>query len=63
MDRYADILEQAISVFGSRDAAEEWMNRPAIGLNRRRPIDLICTSGEAEVVETYLSRIDYGVYC
>ncbi len=63
MDRYAEILEQAISVFGSKEAAEEWMTRPTIGLERRRPIDLICTSGEAEVVETYLTRMDCGVYC
>lgn len=63
MDRYAEILEQAVSLFGSEDAAEEWMNRPAIGLERRKPVDLICKSGEANVVETYLTRMDYGVYC
>ena len=39
------------------------MTRPAFGLERRKPIDLICKSGDAKVVETYLSRMDYGVYC
>lgn len=63
MDRYADILEQAISVFGFKEAAEDWMNRPAIGLERRKPIDLICKFGEAKLVETYLMRLDHGVYC
>lgn len=63
MDRYAEILEQAIPIFGSKEAAEDWMNRPAIGLDRRKPIDLICVSAEARMVETYLKRLDYGVYC
>ncbi|MFX0547336.1 antitoxin Xre/MbcA/ParS toxin-binding domain-containing protein [Roseovarius sp. S1116L3] len=61
MDRYAELLEQAISIFGSKEEAEDWMKRPAIGLERRKPIDLI--SGEAKVVETYLTRLEYGVYC
>lgn len=63
MDRYAELLEQAISIFGSKEDAEDWMNRPAIGLEHRKPIDLICVSDEAKVVETYLTRLEYGVYC
>ena len=63
MDRYAELLDQAISIFGSKEDAEDWMNRPAIGLERCKPIDLICVSGEANVVRTYLTQLDYGVYC
>ena len=63
MDRYADILEQPVSVFGSRDAAEHWMTRPAIGLERRKRRDLICKSGEAVLIKTYLTRLEYGVSC
>ncbi len=39
------------------------MNLPAIGLERRKRIELICDSGEGNVVETYLTQLDYGVYC
>jgi len=31
-------------------------------LDQRKPIDLLATHVGAEVVEEYLSRIEYGVY-
>ncbi len=60
--QFAEVLAKAIGVFGTRDAAERWLNEPAIGLNRRRPIDLLGTTIGTEAVKTYLDRIDYGVY-
>jgi putative toxin-antitoxin system antitoxin component (TIGR02293 family) len=38
------------------------MERPAIGLDQRRPIDLLTTPAGAELVETFLERLEYGVY-
>ena len=60
--RFAEIFGHAVEVQGSEAAAEDWMNRPAIGLSGRRPIDLVATSAGAEVVEEYLTRMEYGVY-
>lgn len=60
--KFAEILLQATEVFGSQKEAEEWLRRPAIGLEQRRPIDLLSTPAGLELVETYLQRLAYGVY-
>jgi putative toxin-antitoxin system antitoxin component (TIGR02293 family) len=60
--KFAEILGRATETFGSQQAAEAWMNQPAIGLDQRRPIDLLATAVGTETVEDYLTRIDYGVY-
>jgi putative toxin-antitoxin system antitoxin component (TIGR02293 family) len=60
--KYAEILAKATTVFGSRDRAEEWLERPAIGLDRERPIDLLETPAGMEKVETLLERLEYGAY-
>ncbi len=60
--RFAEIFGHAIEVMGSEDAAEAWMNKPAIGLSNRKPVDLLATSAGVEAVEEYLTRMEYGVY-
>lgn len=59
---FAMIVSRATDVFGSRDEAEQWLERPAIGLDQQRPIDLMATPAGVDLVEAYLDRIDYGVY-
>jgi putative toxin-antitoxin system antitoxin component (TIGR02293 family) len=60
--KFAEILAKATVVLGSRTEAEQWLERPAIGLNQRRPIDLLATTAGVEIVENHLERIEYGVY-
>jgi putative toxin-antitoxin system antitoxin component (TIGR02293 family) len=60
--KFAAILAQATSVFGSRDAAERWLDQPAMALNHRRPIELLATPAGVDMVEALLSRLEYGVY-
>lgn len=60
--KFAEILAKAIDVFGSQEDAEQWLERPAIGLDQRRPIDLLSTPAGLELVEDYLVRLEYGVY-
>ncbi len=60
--RFAEIFAHAIDVMGSKAAAEAWMNRPAIGLSNRKPLDLLATSAGVEAVEEYLTRLEYGVH-
>jgi putative toxin-antitoxin system antitoxin component (TIGR02293 family) len=60
--KFAEILAKATHVLGSQEEAEQWLKRPAIGLNRQRPIDLLTTPAGVKLVETYLGRLEYGVY-
>lgn len=60
--RLAAITEQAIDTLGSQEAAELWLSKPAMGLDQRKPIDLLQSSEGAELVKTLLTRMDYGVY-
>lgn len=60
--KFAEILAKATEVFGSQEEAEQWLERPAIGLEQRRPIDLLATPAGVKLVEEFLDRIEYGVY-
>lgn len=60
--KFAEILAKATDVLGSQAEAEQWLERPAIGLDQRRPIDLLATPAGVELVEDYLERLEYGVY-
>jgi putative toxin-antitoxin system antitoxin component (TIGR02293 family) len=60
--RFAEILAHATRVFGSQPEAENWLNRPAIGLDQRKPIDLLRTYPGVRLVADYLTRIEHGVY-
>ncbi|WP_454868687.1 type II RES/Xre toxin-antitoxin system antitoxin [Pseudomonas farris] len=59
---YAEVLEKATDVLGSRELAEQWMVKPARGLDGEIPIDLISNSVGYELVTDFLTRIEYGVY-
>ena len=54
------IMVQATRVLGSKAAAAEWLQSPAIGLNQRRPIDVMLT--DPQLVHDLLVRMDFGVY-
>ncbi len=60
--RTDEILATATEVLGSQEAAERWMEEPAIGLDQRRPIDLLSTSAGMDIVKTFLERLQHGVY-
>lgn len=60
--KFAEILAQASAVFGSKEDGEQWLEQPAVGLDGRRPIDLLATPAGVELVEDFLVRLEYGVY-
>jgi putative toxin-antitoxin system antitoxin component (TIGR02293 family) len=60
--RFAEVLAHATRVFGSQAEAEQWLERPAIGLDHRKPIDLLRTYPGTRLVSEYLMRIEHGVY-
>jgi len=60
--KFAEVLAKATKVFGSQEEAERWLDQPATGLNRQRPVDLLKTQTGTELVEEFLERLEYGVY-
>lgn len=60
--KFAEILNTASRVFGDQQAAERWLNSPAIALEQRSPMDLLTTPAGAEIVEQLLGRLEHGVY-
>ncbi len=60
--KFAEVLAKGTAVFGSQEEAEQWLERPAIGLDQRRPIDLLATPAGVEIVEDLLTRLEFGVY-
>lgn len=58
----AEVLTKATEVLGGKEEAEQWLAAPAIGLDSRRPIDLMATPQGAEMVRTLLDQMAYGVY-
>lgn len=60
--KFAEILARATDVLGTQEEAEQWLERPAIGLDQRRPLDLLGTPAGVELVEDHLQRLEYGVY-
>jgi putative toxin-antitoxin system antitoxin component (TIGR02293 family) len=60
--KFAEIFGRAIELFGSPAEAEEWLERPAMALEQRKPIDLLSTPAGVESVEDHLTRLEYGVY-
>jgi putative toxin-antitoxin system antitoxin component (TIGR02293 family) len=60
--KFAEILAKATRVLGSQDEAEQWLRRPAIGLDQQRPVDLLTTPAGVKLVEDYLGRLEYNVY-
>jgi putative toxin-antitoxin system antitoxin component (TIGR02293 family) len=60
--KFAEILAKATEVLGSQEDAEDWLRRPAMALDQRRPIDLLASPAGVQLVEDLLGRIQYGVY-
>lgn len=55
----ADFLDHAARVFHGCARAEAWMLRPAVGLDGRRPIDLMKTDSGSRLVRDHLIRVEY----
>ncbi len=60
--KFGEILAKTQEILGSREDAINWLRTPAMGLDQRTPISLLTTTVGAEMVETLLERMEYGVY-
>jgi putative toxin-antitoxin system antitoxin component (TIGR02293 family) len=59
---FASIIGQAVSVFGTQKAAEEWLQHPSLALDQRTPLSLLSTPEGLGMVKTVLGRLEHGVY-
>ncbi len=59
---FARLLARATDVLGGPAAAVDWLARPAMALERRRPVDLLTTCVGRRMVEDHLTRMDLGVH-
>ena len=60
--RLAELLKASVDLFeGDIDASREWLNKPALGLGGRRPIDMLATTAETEAVLDLIGRLEQGV--
>lgn len=56
------VFALADEVFGSRWRADQWMRERIVGLDYRRPVDLLVTAEGVEEVLALLNRIVHGFY-
>jgi putative toxin-antitoxin system antitoxin component (TIGR02293 family) len=60
--KFAEILGRVTELLGTQAEAEAWLERPAMALDQRKPIDLLSTPAGVEALEDHLGRLEYGVY-
>lgn len=60
--QYARALEDAIAVFGSQSQAEAWLGRSCRYLEGCVPLDMVENAVGFQAVESYLRRVELGVY-
>lgn len=62
MYRLAALVKQATDLFGGHEEkARNWMKTNVFGLNNKRPIDMVSTSVDFQVVEDLIARMKYGI--
>jgi putative toxin-antitoxin system antitoxin component (TIGR02293 family) len=54
------LFEAAIGYFGSREAADQWMDTPHMGLGCTRPRDLLKTTEGVEQLMKLISQLEHG---
>lgn len=52
----------ATRIFGSLNLAEEWIEKPAFGLGKRQPCEVLLSVEGYTIVRNLLARIEYGIY-
>lgn len=60
--RFAKLNKAALDLFeGDKDAARRWLHSHVKGLGGRRPLDMLETSVEYNVVLDLIGRLEYGI--
>jgi putative toxin-antitoxin system antitoxin component (TIGR02293 family) len=56
------LLALATDLFGSEELARRWIMDPALGLNRRTPLEVSATPEGFEHVKGFIFQLKHGVY-
>jgi len=60
--RFARVLKAATDLHeGDEEAAQRWLGEPSRGLGGRKPVDMLATSAESELVLDLIGRLEHGV--
>ncbi|PTP83175.1 antitoxin Xre/MbcA/ParS toxin-binding domain-containing protein [Vibrio splendidus] len=59
---FDNVFQIALALFGTKEAANHWLNHPVRGLGNKRPIDMLATAEDTEVVLNLLGRLEHGVF-
>lgn len=62
MYRLAQLMKLATELFGDERRGLEWIREPVYGLGHKRPIDMVSTSVDFEVVRDLIGRLEHGVF-
>lgn len=62
MYRLALLVKLATDLFDDEERALEWLKESVYGLAGKRPLDMISTTADFEVVRDLIGRIEHGVF-
>ncbi len=54
------LYKQGIAVFGSTEAFNRWLSKPAFGLGNQIPMNLLNTATGIDLIREELTRIEFG---
>jgi putative toxin-antitoxin system antitoxin component (TIGR02293 family) len=60
--RLVRVYEQTVKVFGDKEKALRWLNKPKHRFAERTPIQMLHTELGGRMVENMLGQIDYGFF-
>lgn len=62
MYRLAMLIKLATELFDNEQLALEWIRKSVYGLGGKRPLDMVSTTVDFEVVRDLIGRIEHGVF-
>ncbi|GAD89654.1 MULTISPECIES: antitoxin Xre/MbcA/ParS toxin-binding domain-containing protein [Vibrio] len=60
--RLAMLVKLATELFNDEKRALEWMRESVYGLGGKRPLDMVSTTIDFEVVKDFIGRVEHGVF-
>jgi putative toxin-antitoxin system antitoxin component (TIGR02293 family) len=63
-DRLAAITKAAIAFFGynNEEVAHRWLTKPIRGLGYKRPVDMVHTDKDTELVLNLINCLEHGIF-
>ncbi|MCK6265016.1 DUF2384 domain-containing protein [Vibrio sp. ZSDE26] len=60
--RLAMLIKLATELFNDEQRALEWMRESVYGLGNKRPLDMVSTTVDFEIVKDLIGRVEHGVF-